>query len=64
MPNTTGTNTPFDTNPQTMSLSSPELLGFGLRPSSGILETGSVSVLRWRETPTLLGPLEEANVNH
>jgi hypothetical protein len=46
---------------------------FGLCPSSGILETrkhnvsetGSVSVLRWREeTPILLGPLERANLNH
>jgi hypothetical protein len=47
---------------------------FGLCPSSGIpetreynvSETGSVSVLRWGvgETPTLLGPLERANLNH
>jgi hypothetical protein len=44
---------------------------FGLCPSSGILETrkhsisetGSVSVLRWGgKTPTLLGPLERANL--
>jgi hypothetical protein len=45
---------------------------FGLCPPSGILkprecnvsETGSVSILRcvW-ETPTLLGPLERANLN-
>jgi hypothetical protein len=43
-------------------------------PSSGILETrkhevsetGSVSVLRWEgeKTPTQLGPLERANLNH
>jgi hypothetical protein len=45
---------------------------FGFCPSSGILktrehnvsETGSVSVLRKGETPTLLGPLERANLNH
>jgi hypothetical protein len=47
---------------------------FGLCPSSGILETrkqnfsetGSVSVLRWGggKTPTLLSPLERANLNH
>jgi hypothetical protein len=46
---------------------------FGLCPSSRILktrnrnvsETGSVSVLRWGgETPTLLGPLGRANLNH
>jgi hypothetical protein len=47
---------------------------FGLCPSSGfflnnnekhnISETGSVSVLRWGKTPTLLGPLERANLNH
>jgi hypothetical protein len=46
---------------------------FGLRPSSGILETTehnisetrSASVLRLEgETSTLLGPLEEANLNH
>jgi hypothetical protein len=46
---------------------------FGICPSSGILkstehnvsETVSVSVLRWgRKTPTLLGPLERANLNH
>jgi hypothetical protein len=29
-----------------------------------VLETGSVSILRWGETPTLLGPLERANLNH
>jgi hypothetical protein len=29
-----------------------------------ISETGSVSILRWGETPTLLGPLERANLNH
>jgi hypothetical protein len=41
----------------------------GLCPSSGIVETrkhnvsetGSVSVLRWGEAPSLLGPLERAN---
>jgi hypothetical protein len=47
--------------------------GFGLRPSSGILETRkqnvseaeSVSVLRWGgETPTLFGPSERANLKH
>jgi hypothetical protein len=46
--------------------------GFGLCPSSSILETrkhsiletGSVSVLRWGKTPTLLSPLERANPNH
>jgi hypothetical protein len=46
---------------------------FGLLPTSGILETrkhdvsetGSVSVLRWRgKTPTQLGPLERANLDH
>jgi hypothetical protein len=46
---------------------------FGLCPSSGILETrkhnvletGSVSVLRWEgEAHTPLGPLERANLNH
>jgi hypothetical protein len=47
---------------------------FRLFPSTGILETrkqdvsetGSVSVLKWREekTPTHLGPLERANLNH
>jgi hypothetical protein len=47
---------------------------FGLFPSSGILEnrkddvseTGSVSLLRWRgeKTPSQLGPLEKANLNH
>jgi hypothetical protein len=47
---------------------------FGLCPSSGfflnnnekhnVSETGSVSVLRWGKTPTLLGPLERANLNH
>jgi hypothetical protein len=45
----------------------------GYCPSSGIIETikhnvsenGSVSVLRWGggETPTLLGPLQTANLN-
>jgi hypothetical protein len=29
-----------------------------------ISETGSASVLRWREPPTLLGPLDRANLNH
>jgi hypothetical protein len=29
-----------------------------------VSETGSVSVLRWGKTPTLLGPLERANLNH
>jgi hypothetical protein len=29
-----------------------------------VSESGSVSVLRWGETPTLLGPLENANLNH
>jgi hypothetical protein len=49
--------------------------GFGLYPSSGfnnykekdkhnVSETGSVSVLRWGETPILLGPLERVNLNH
>jgi hypothetical protein len=46
---------------------------FGLYPSFAILETkkhnfletGSVSVLRWGgRPPTLLGPLERANLNH
>jgi hypothetical protein len=46
---------------------------FGLCPSSGILkksrehnvsETGSVSVLRSEGTPSQLGPLERANLNH
>jgi hypothetical protein len=44
---------------------------FGLCTSFGILETrkhdvseaGSVSVLRWK-TPTQLGPLGRANLNH
>jgi hypothetical protein len=46
---------------------------FGLCPSSGfflnnnekhnVSETGSVSVLRWGKTSTLLGPLERANLN-
>jgi hypothetical protein len=43
----------------------------GLCQSSGILntrkhnvpETGSVSVLRWGETPTRLDPLERANLD-
>jgi hypothetical protein len=46
--------------------------GSELCPSSGILksrkhnilETGSVSVPRWRNTPTLLDPLERANLNY
>jgi hypothetical protein len=46
--------------------------GFGLCPSSGILETrkhnvsetGSVSVLRCEKTPTLMGPLERTNLSH
>jgi hypothetical protein len=29
-----------------------------------VSETGSVSVLRWGKTPTLLGPLERASLNH
>jgi hypothetical protein len=45
---------------------------FGLYPLSGILkskehnisETGSVSILRCRGTPTLLDPLERANFSH
>jgi hypothetical protein len=48
---------------------------FGLCLSSGfflntkekknnVSETGSVSVFRWGKTPTLLGPLERANLNH
>jgi hypothetical protein len=45
---------------------------FGLHPSSSILETrkhvsetGSVSVLRLGgKAPTLLGPLERANLSH
>jgi hypothetical protein len=47
---------------------------FGLYPSLGIpetrkhdiSETGSISILRWRgeKTPTQLGPLERANLNH
>jgi hypothetical protein len=49
-----------------------ELLVFGLCPSSSILETrkhsvsetGSVSILRWWKTPTLLSPLERANLNY
>jgi hypothetical protein len=28
-----------------------------------VSETGSVSVLRWGKIPTLLGPLERANLN-
>jgi hypothetical protein len=50
------------------------LVFFWTFPSSGILETkkhdvsetGSVSVLRWEgeKTPTQLGPLERANLNH
>jgi hypothetical protein len=45
----------------------------GLCPMSGILNTikhnvsecESVSILKWgRETPTQLGPLERANLNH
>jgi hypothetical protein len=46
---------------------------FGFCPPSGIVKTrkhnvsgiGSVSVFRWgAKAPTLLGPLERANVNH
>jgi hypothetical protein len=45
---------------------------FGLCPlpsiletrKNSILETGSVSILRWGKTPTLLSPLEGANLNH
>jgi hypothetical protein len=49
------------------------ILGLFQRPSSEILktrkhnvsETGFSSACRWRrETPTLLGPLERANLNH
>jgi hypothetical protein len=46
----------------------PELLDFGLYPSSGIVnhsvpEIGYVSVLRWwEEIPTQLGPLERVNL--
>jgi hypothetical protein len=29
-----------------------------------VSETGSVSVLSWGKTPTPLGPLERANLNH
>jgi hypothetical protein len=54
---------------------SQDYMVFGLFPSSGILEnrrhdvseTGFVSVLRWRggwETPTQLGILERALLNH
>jgi hypothetical protein len=46
--------------------------GFGLFPSSiiletrkHVLETGSASILRWGgKTPTQLGPLEGANLDH
>jgi hypothetical protein len=31
---------------------------------NNVSETIPVSVLRWRETHTLLGPLERANLNH
>jgi hypothetical protein len=47
---------------------------FGLCPSSGILKTKKITMFRklnlfassgeWWETPTLLGPLERANINH
>jgi hypothetical protein len=46
---------------------------FGLFPSSGILEsrkhnvleTGSISILRWGgKTPILLSPIERVNLNH
>jgi hypothetical protein len=45
---------------------------FGLCPLSTILETrkhrvsetGSVSILRWGKTPTLLSPSERADLNH
>jgi hypothetical protein len=36
----------------------------GLEDKNDVSETGSVSVLRWGETPSLLGPLERANLNH
>jgi hypothetical protein len=54
--------------------STQNYLGCGLRPSSrnvntsirkhNVSETGSVSVLRWGETPTLLNPIERANLIH
>jgi hypothetical protein len=41
---------------------------FGLRPSSGILKTNehndSEAQVRGEATPTLLDPLERANLNH
>jgi hypothetical protein len=55
-----------------MIFSYSELLGFGIRPSSVILEaskhdvseTEYVSVLRREEGGTMLGPSERANLNH
>jgi hypothetical protein len=35
-----------------------------LEQKHDVSETESVSVLRWGETPTLLGPLERANLDH
>jgi hypothetical protein len=35
-----------------------------LQEKHDVSETGSVSVLRWGEIPTLLGPLEKANLDH
>jgi hypothetical protein len=56
------------------SYSTQNYWGFGLFPSIGILgtrkhdvsETGSLSVLRYGrgKTPTHLGPLDRANLNH
>jgi hypothetical protein len=37
---------------------------YELEEKHDISETGSVSALRWGETPTLLGPLERANLDH
>jgi hypothetical protein len=34
-----------------------------LEEKHDVSETGSVSILRWRETPTLLGHLDSANLN-
>jgi hypothetical protein len=54
-----------------LSMETQKYWVFGLCPSSGffwipkkkhVSETGSVSVLRWGKTPTLLGPLERANL--
>jgi hypothetical protein len=34
------------------------------KSEKNVSETGSVSVLRWRKTPTVLDPLERASLNH